>query len=526
MSASTGDKKNADTVVAGQFDARLVFDDTRYTSLSVTIDGEKVPVRWYKEVCYVAQPIPIKERVGAGTPVNILNPECGFQSMNIFVPERVAAGQENAIFMSFSNRGWYSSYVASSVKDGDKLSSESSHVAAALKAGYVFVDVGTRSRGLTALDGRYPGKAPAVVVDAKAAIRYLRLNDRLMPGSAERIVTHGTSGGGALVSIVGASGNSKDYLPYLKEVGAAGVTTQGESLLRDDVLAVVSYCPITDLGNADLAYEWLYTVLNTREASGQNPNPAGSRELAAQFAAYQASLGLKDDQGRALNAESMLEAIQREVIRSAEMFMSQGGSIPEFGQTWEDKTVNDWIHVDATARKVTNIDMARYLRYVVGKRALKNAPAFDQKGLKVTGGQGESNLFGTEQQLYSNFTEYAWNHNNEAGDGMGRDDTKLSWAQYLAGAEGKRVVEQLKLINPMNYIGTADTASNWYLRHGTLDRDTAFTIPLNLSRALRADSKVKDLNFRLSWHMGHGGNYDVPEMMGWVAEKVKREKGV
>ena len=55
----------------------------------------------------------------------------------------------------------------------------------------------SRSRGATApagvyTDGIYQGKAPAAIVDAKSAVRYLRLNDSLMPGNASRIVVNGT----------------------------------------------------------------------------------------------------------------------------------------------------------------------------------------------------------------------------------------------------------------------------------------------------------------------------------------------
>ncbi len=510
--------------VSGVYDKDLAFDASNYTKLTVSVDGEAVPVRWYKEVCYVAKPTTIKERVAGGPPVNIENPECGFQSMNVFVPESVAEKQDNAIYFAVSNSGWFSSYVGASIKEGDEFDSATSNVGAALKAGYVFINVGSRSRGLIATDDTYPGKAPAVVVDAKAAIRYLRLNDDAMPGSAERIVINGTSGGGAMVSIVGASGNSADYLPYLDAAGAAGISENGESTLRDDVLAVVSYCPITDLGNADLSYEWLYTKLDTRALAGQDPNPQGSAELAAKFKSYQQGLGLKNADGQPLTEANMLDTIRQEVVRSAEVFMSNGGVIPAFGDTWsDDNSINDWIHVDAQTGKVSDIDMERYLLYVVNKRALKTAPAFDQKGLTVTKAEGESNLFGTPEQLYSNFTEYAWDNNDVPGDGIGLDDTGLSWRQHIAREPGNVLVEQLKLVNPMEYIGTdADTSPYWYVRHGTLDRDTSFVISLNLSRALQADAKVRDVDYRLAWHTGHAGNYDVPEAMGWVAEKLKQ----
>ncbi|GAA3503294.1 hypothetical protein GCM10019016_104040 [Streptomyces prasinosporus] len=52
------------------------------------------------------------------------------------------------------------------------------------------------------------------------------------------IVVNGTSGGGALASILGASGNSGEYTPYLAAIGAAGIGAKGRSTPRDDVFAV------------------------------------------------------------------------------------------------------------------------------------------------------------------------------------------------------------------------------------------------------------------------------------------------
>ena len=139
--------------------------------------------------------------------------------MNVFVPESVVANQRTPIYFAVNNAGWATSYIRASVNAGATYNSATSNVGAALKAGYVFIDVANRSRNLLGADGSYPGKSPAAAVDAKAAVRYLRLNDTAMPGSAERIVINGTSGGGALVSILGASGNSPEYLPYLAQIG-------------------------------------------------------------------------------------------------------------------------------------------------------------------------------------------------------------------------------------------------------------------------------------------------------------------
>ena len=55
----------------------------------------------------------------------------------------------------------------------------------------------------------------------KAAVRYLHANDNVMPGDAKKIISNGTSAGGALSALLGASGDSNDYTDYLKQAGAA-----------------------------------------------------------------------------------------------------------------------------------------------------------------------------------------------------------------------------------------------------------------------------------------------------------------
>jgi hypothetical protein len=512
-------------------DAELAFDSAAYTTITVAVDGQQMPVRWYKELCYVADPVAVPAAPGPNT-------SCGYESMNVFVPESAIENDDTALFLSVSNSGWMATYVRASVADGGSYDSATSTVGAALKAGYVFVDVGTRSRGISGVDGDYVGKAPAVAVDAKAAVRYLRLNDEPMPGSAERIVVNGTSGGGGLGSILGASGNSKDYDPYLAEIGAAGIDTKGRSTIRDDILAVVAYCPITDLGNADILYDWQYTVLGTRAAVGANPAPDASAALAAAYPEYQKGLNLRNPDGTKLTADTMLDTIADEVARSAEAYMAASPSnvIPDLGESivitgsGAGAYTNDWIDVDNGADVVVSVDIENYLAFVALQNKLKPAPSFDQTGATVPGsgggpGTGESNLFGTAEQPYSNFTAYSWEHNWFAGDGVGLDDTGLTWADYVK-AKSTTVDDQVELIDPMAYIGTnADTAPYWYVRHGTRDRDTAFIVSINLDRALEADHDVEDVNYRLAWDRPHSGNYDVPEAMAWLASVLDAADG-
>ena len=67
----------------------------------------------------------------------------------------------------------------------------------ALSRGYVVASPATRGRTNKASDGNFIGKAPAVIVDLQAATAYLHANDATMPGNAKRIITNGTSAGGA-----------------------------------------------------------------------------------------------------------------------------------------------------------------------------------------------------------------------------------------------------------------------------------------------------------------------------------------
>ncbi|MER5950432.1 subtype B tannase [Streptomyces sp. NPDC001904] len=519
-------------------DASLAFDRSAYTTITVTVDGRPVNVRRYKEICYVADPVAAApQQPGMGGSTTIDNTRCGYESMNVFVPESAFGDQRAPIYFAVHNAGWMASYVKASVTAGAAYDSATSNVGAALKAGYVFVDVANRSRGLVGADGSSPGKAPAAAVDAKGAVRYLRLNDASMPGSAERIVVNGTSGGGALSSVLGASGNDSAYDPYLSAIGAAGIDSKGRSTLRDDVFAVNAYCPITDLGNADAAYEWLYNVLGTRAATGSSAHVADAAAIAAAFPAYEKSLGLRDPDGSKLTAATMLATLKKEVVRSAQTYLDAdpAHSIPALGENFvivsggpggstTKSYVNDWLDVDNATNTVRSLDLTKYLTFVATQAALKTTPAFDAVGVygNTTSGT-ETNLFGPYTQKYLNYTEFGWDHNDVAGDGSGLDDTGLTWKQYVA-RKGTAVDDQLHLIDPMDFIGSrdADTAPNWYVRNGTRDRDTSFVVGINLDRALEADPQVRDVNFQLAWNQPHAGNYDVPEAMAWIAEVVGR----
>ncbi|QYZ69597.1 subtype B tannase [Neotabrizicola shimadae] len=529
-------------LVAGMASAQetpLTLDPAAFTTVNVTVDGKPLALRRY-EVVYVGKPVAMAaeqpaRRMGpggspSGAETQTLTDLLAYQKLAIFVPE--TATDSSAIILNVNNGGWFASELKPGIQDGGAYvsNSDTDKAGAALAAGYVYVDVGSRGRGIVAADASYPGKAPAAVVDTKAAIRYLRLNDAALPGSAERIVITGTSGGGGLSSVVAASGNSPDYYPFLAEIGAAGINADGTSSLNDDVFAVIAYCPITDLSHADMAYEWLYQGIRSADntAGGWSAQAqAASAELAAAYPAYLAGLGLNLADGTPLTTETMKDAIADEVRREVERRIASGAPIPALGEdftytmhkgpeTIEATAKNTWLAVENG--EIKSLDLDAYLAFVTQTAALKTVPAFDRTA--NTGNQGidgENSLFGAATLPYSNFSAFGWDHNEVAGDGSGKDDTGQDWATYTAAPDNALAI-QTRLINPMNYLGTdAKAAPYWYVRHGMIDRDTSFAVELSLANAARMDADVQSVDFRLPWMTTHSGDYDVTEAYGWLA---------
>lgn len=157
-------------------------------------------------------------------------------------------------------------------------------------AGFIYVYVGCR--------GRDAG-APAGVTDLKAAIRFIRYNEDVVPGSTDRIFSFGMSGGGAQSALIGATGDSELYTPYLEAIGAV-------SGVSDAVAGSMCWCPITNLDYASEAYEWNLGV--TRTDLTENMQSL-SDEMAKQFALYINELGLTDEGGNALTLTASEEGI-------------------------------------------------------------------------------------------------------------------------------------------------------------------------------------------------------------------------
>ncbi|MCC8100940.1 MAG: leucine-rich repeat domain-containing protein [Clostridiales bacterium] len=177
----------------------------------------------------------------------------------------------------------------------------SSGVTTYTSAGIIYLYAGCRGRDTT------DGGAPWGVTDLKAAIHYYRANASVLPGDTDSFFTFGHSGGGAQSAVVGASGDSALYYPYLYAIGAAGITYNSStgtytSTISDAVCGSMCWCPITSLDYADEAYEWMmgqYSSSGTR-ADGTWTSLL-SDDMSAAFAAYINSLTLVDESGNRLS---------------------------------------------------------------------------------------------------------------------------------------------------------------------------------------------------------------------------------
>jgi hypothetical protein len=531
-------------------DDPLALPTTPTATLNVTVDGAPLTVTNYR-VVYVANPVPVWDSRNSVITYN-------YETMNIYVPSN--ATEDSPIILQVGNAGWLGNQVGNSVTNGAIYTSTTSNTGAALKAGYVIVNAGARSRGMTADQAGtiFVGHAPAVVVDTKAAIRYLRHNDAAMLGTTDRILITGTSGGGGLSVAVSASGNSPDYYPYLYAIGAAGIAYDARrhtysSTLNDDVFGTVAYCAITDLNHADAAYEWMYNVTRAELGTYSADQMAASDWLREDYVPYFNRLGLRDENGKRLIADKLDDAITAIVEKEIEE------AYVEVGPTQMAADINalaykdsSWYSIDANGQ--ATLDLDKYLYFVVQNRALKTPPAFDNYKTALQGSMNESNLAGTTAQEYSNFSEWAWNHNGVPGDGIGSEDTGLLWRDYIHTDAGKAVVKQMDMVDPMPYLvrdtkgdralysgpphengkdfqchseregcGVFDentAAQYWYFRHGMIDRDTSFAVEVALYYAVLNARGVSNTNFELAWLKPHSGNYDVPEAYEWVAEAV------
>ena len=450
----------------------LAFDVKNYESMSTTVDNKEIKYRAFEYIPYVANPIDIDQ-----------------QYMNIYVPEEYFNNgtvngyntQTAPIFMPNAVGGYMPSQAMTPKVENGKPNS----VVYALSRGYVVASPATRGRTNKASDGNFIGKAPAVIVDLQAATAYLHANDSTMPGNANRIITNGTSAGGAVSLLQGAAGNSSDFQPYLQALGAATAAT--------NVYAVSAYAPITNLDAADMAYEWSYNgITSSNKVSMNHDDMAYSNLLNEHFPDYVNNLQLHDSVGRVLKLDkngngTFKNYVKEFIVAAANKAQSKG----------TDLSKHTYLVRDNKTGTIKDINWEAYNQFVSRSKA---PGAFDSRSNDT----GENNLFGTSTTDNNHFTITAALH-----------DTTSNPEAYVQNAK------IVTMMNPMNYLGSpaATNAQFYRIRYGTADSNTSVAIPLIVGT--RAQNLGYKVDMATPFDVTHSGDYDLDELFNWMDNIVK-----
>ncbi|MFC9291859.1 subtype B tannase [Streptomyces sp. NPDC057052] len=493
----------------------LAFDPDAYTELTTTVTDTEgtehsVTYHFWRAITYVAKPVDEKyQSLNVSVPVKIDGtavdasdaPILFANSVGGYMPSSVAdatgvGGPAGGPMGGGGAPGGPSAPTASPSPSASNATGDTNATGGALNtnqllalaAGYVVVEPGARGRTLKNSAGEYYGVAPAAIVDLKAAVRYVRANKGRIPGDTDRIVSAGTSAGGALSSLLGASGDSPLYAPYLKEIGAADAS--------DAIFATGAWCPITDLEHADGAYEWNWGANAT--SAGAAVDQSVSKELRARFAEYQAALKLKGLGGfGTLNARNYDAYLVKQYLEpSATTHLAALSDAARAAYLAAHPFIT-WKNGRAS------FSWADFLTHVGARK--KNVPAFDAFDLS----SGENNEFGKGTTLARHFTAY----------GQKNDTTGLT-AERVDGD----IPELLRLMNPMYHLvdkPNAGRSRHWWIRLGTKDSDTSLTVSANIAAA--AHGLGDDVNHLYYWDQGHGANTDPGDFIQWIAEVTGRK---
>ena len=476
----------------------LTFDINNYESMTGTVDNKEIKYRAFEYIPYVSNPIDIDQ-----------------QYINIYIPEEYFNNgtvngyntQTAPIFMPNNVGGYMPSQPMAPKVENNKPNS----ALYALSRGYVVASPATRGRTNKASDGNFIGKAPAVIVDLQAATAYLHANDATMPGNAKRIITNGTSAGGAVSLLQGATGNTSDYQPYLQALGAATAST--------DVYASSAYAPITNLDAADMAYEWSYNGITSfnKVTMGQgelpqanvggapapmqrsvqrvnltNDDVAYSDLLKSHFPDYVNNLQLRDRTGIILKLDkkgngTFKQYVKSFIIDAANKAKSNGADLSRYS----------FLILDKNTGLVKDIDWDAYNSFTSRSKV---PGAFDSR----SNDSGENSLFGTSTSDTNHFTITAALHDTTPNNDVYVENAKI-----------------VTMMNPMNYLGSpsATNAKYYRIRYGTADSNTSVAIPLIVGT--RAQNLGYSVDMATPFGVDHAGDYDLQDLFNWMDSIVK-----
>ena len=553
--ANNQEASSQERTAVGQYS--LAFDNAAWQY------DESNDIYWQVGVVYVANPASLDyETLGIYVPGAYLEATAnGDGTYTASVKSDAQVGQFTAATAPYvlpvNTPGFNASQAPTWLADG---------IASYTQAGMIYLQPGIRGRDNTtdSQGQEVVGGAPWGVTDLKAAIRYVRYNKDVLPGDTDKIVSFGHSGGGAQSAVLGASGDSTLYNPYLEALGAAMKDKEGNPI-SDAPYGTMTWSPITSLDYADAAYEWnlgQFADSNTR-AEGTFTQ-ALSQDLAKEYANYINQLGLKHE-GQALTLTESSEGIYTQgsyatylegvVNQSLNNFLADtsfpytsDGAGPgrstesvtyETAQAYIDSlnAETQWVTYDAATNTAKISSLADFAKYV--KTASKSVPAFDALDRSLA----ENAVFGVADANELHFDQLVARllKNNQA-----KYESLTDWnSQYVTDFEsdlaktdslGKTIAERQDLYNPMFYLTsaysgyqTSKPAPHWRIRSGLSQGDTALTVETNLALALenQANGAVKSVDFATVWGQGNTTaertGHASANFIQWVQEIVAQD---
>ena len=553
--ANNQEASSQERATVGQYS--LTFDNAAWQY------DEANDIYWQVGVVYVANPASLDyETLGIYVPGAYLEATAnGDGTYTASVKSDAQVGQFTAATAPYvlpvNTPGFNASQAPTWLADG---------IASYTQAGMIYLQPGIRGRDNTtdSQGQEVVGGAPWGVTDLKAAIRYVRYNKDVLPGDTDKIVSFGHSGGGAQSAVLGASGDSTLYNPYLEALGAAMKDKEGNPI-SDAPYGTMTWSPITSLDYADAAYEWnlgQFADSNTR-AEGTFTQ-ALSQDLAKEYANYINQLGLKHE-GQALTLAESSEGIYTQgsyatylegvINQSLNNFLADtsfpytsdgagpGGSTEsvtyETAQAFIDSlnAETQWVTYDAATNTAKISSLADFAKYV--KTASKSVPAFDALDRSLA----ENAVFGVAEENELHFDQVVARllKNNQA-----KYESLTDWnSQYVTDFEsdlaktdglGKTIAERQDLYNPMFYLTsaysgyqTSKPAPHWRIRSGLSQGDTALTVETNLALALenQANGAVKSVDFATVWGQGNTTaertGHASANFIQWVQEIVAQD---
>ncbi len=438
-----------------------------------------------------------------------------YEQMGIYVPSAYLTKNSDGSF-SINSSGTCNGYTAatapivvpvntSGYSAQSAPSGTSSTAATYTDEGFIYLWPGCR--------GRSHG-APLGVTDLKAAVRYYRYlaAQEKVPGNTDLIFSFGHSGGGAQSAIFGASGNSTLYDDYLNAIGA-------NMDYKDNICGSMCWCPITNLDQADAAYEW---CMGLTRSSLSSADQSISKGLASEFATYINAIGLKHP----TSGETL-------TLSATDDGYYQSGSYYEYTMEVINDAVSRYNSYNSASVAAYSTTSSSALSSFASsyKNATKGLGAFDDYDSK---GQAENTLMGIagtaghfDKDLAELVSTYASSY---------ASDFTSDLASTNVDAVGKTVETRLMMYTPLYYLldnttyyngggsGSSTVAPYWRIRSGIKQEDTALNTEMNLALALQAHSSVKSVDFETIWGQGHTEAEDSgsasSNFIAWVKECV------